>query len=330
MTFLDLLTKNNAIAYLFPGQGSQTVGMGAEVAAAYPAARAAFEEADDVLGFKLSTLCFQGPDEVLTDTVNAQPALLATSIALLRAIETESDTSTLDGAGDAVFVAGHSLGEYSALVACGSISYADGLRLVRTRGRLMQEAGAQRPGLMAAILGLEEATVAAICADSTAAGGIAQVANDNCPGQVVISGDKHGMEQAMAALDAAGARKVVLLAVSIAAHSPLMEPAVAELADAVRATPIREPAVPLIANTSAAPLRSPDEIRAELVAQLTGSVRWTDSMRFAREAGVGHFVEIGPGDVLTALMKRIDRKAHRRAVSDPDGVRSLVDSFSTA
>ena len=311
------------LVLLFPGQGSQEVGMARELAERYPAAKAILEEADEVLGFALSALCFDGPEESLTDTINAQPAILAGSVACLAALQSE-----LGSLPTPTFFAGHSMGEYSALVAAGCIAFADGLRLVRERGRLMKEAGLKSPGLMAAILGLDEAVVAQVCADAQAAtGGIVQVANDNCPGQIVISGDRTGMERAMADLSAAGARKVVALAVSIAAHSPLMAPAAAELKAAIDATPVHPPVAPVIGNTTAAPLTSADAIRTELVAQLTGSVRWTASMQHAVDAGVETFVEVGPGDVLAGLMKRIARKSDRMSVADPGGVEAFAARF---
>ena len=304
--------------------------MAADVVGQYSAARTAFEEADDLLGFSLSGLCFDGPEEALTDTINAQPALLTASVAILRAVESAlGETEWQSEPGSTVFLAGHSLGEYTALVASGSISFADGLLLVRERGRLMKEAGERSPGMMAAILGLNEEAVAAVCADVSAEGGIVQVANDNCPGQVVISGDKHGMEAAMEALPVAGARKVVPLAVSIAAHSPLMKPAATELQAAIDATIMEAPRVPVIGNTSARPISTVDEIRAELTAQLTGSVRWTESMGYALDAGATSFTEIGPGDVLTKLMKRINRKSPRSAVNDLESISAFVDSLAT-
>ena len=320
--------RRAATGWLFPGQGSQHVGMARDLAESFPGARRAFEEADDVLGYSLSRLCFEGPEEELTDTINAQPALLAASVATLRALgellqpRGLCPPSTARGAmlaaqgccgrgnaggpgGNAA--AGHSMGEYTALVAAGSLAYADGLRLVRTRGRLMKEAGARVPGKMAAVLGLDEAQVAEICAGIET--GIVQVANDNCPGQVVISGDRAGMEAAMAALGAAGAKKVMPLAVSIAAHSPLMAPAAAELREAIAATPLQPPLIPVYGNTTAQPLTSVEAIREELGAQLTGSVRWTRTIQAMGEAGMTSFVEIGPGEVLAGLVKRIDRKA---------------------
>jgi [acyl-carrier-protein] S-malonyltransferase len=308
------------LAFLFPGQGSQHVGMAQELAARYPAARQALEIADELLGFKLSELCFAGPEEVLTDTINAQPALMAASIAALSALQSE-----LGVLPRAQYMAGHSMGEYTALVAAGSIHYEDGLHLVRERGRLMKQAGEASPGLMAAVLGLDEETVAEICAScAQQTGGVAQVANDNCPGQIVISGDRQGMEAAMEALSQAGARRVIPLAVSIAAHSPLMAPAAAELRSAIEAVDIADPLVPIIGNTRAQPLTTAEAIRDELVNQLTGSVRWTSSMELMLADGVATFVEIGPGDVLTGLVKRIERKAKRLNVNSPAGVEAFV------
>jgi [acyl-carrier-protein] S-malonyltransferase len=325
MAGFDFVAAGRGVAFLFPGQGSQSVGMGRELAAHYPVAAATFVEADELLGFALSKLCFDGPEAGLTDTINAQPALLATSVALLRVLEQELGEVTIAAGGAPACVAGHSMGEYSALVASGAVSYADGLRLVRERGRLMKQAGEQTPGMMAAILGLDEGPVAAVCAEVAAkTGGVVQVANDNCPGQVVISGDKAGMEAAMAALGEAGARKVVPLAVSIAAHSPLMQPAAVELRAAIAATTFVEPRVPVIGNTTAQPLTTAGALRDELSAQLTGGVRWASSMQRAVAGGVTDFVEVGPGEALVGMMKRIDRAANRHSVSDPAGVAAFV------
>lgn len=324
--FRRLQTFHNT-ALLFPGQGSQTVGMGQDLYETYPAAKALYDQADELLGFSLSRLCFEGPEDELTDTYNVQPAILTTSIALLAAIDSEFGATGNDATeGASTYVAGHSLGEYSALVAAGSLTFGDGLRLVRERGRLMKEAGTTNPGLMAAVLGLEEFDVARICAAATISGGIAVVANDNCPGQTVISGDQQGLEQAMAALQDAGARKVVPLAVSVASHSPLMQPAAAQLRAAIDAAPISTPAVPVIGNTTAQPLTATNAIRDELAAQLTGSVRWTASMQFLVKAGVINFIEVGPDEVLTKLMRRIERGANRQTVNNGESVRAFVNS----
>lgn len=292
-------------AFLFPGQGSQQVGMGQALYERVPEARAIFDEADERLGFSLSTLCFTGPDEELTDTVNQQPALFTTSLAMHAALLAE-------GVEPPAFVAGHSLGEFSALAAAGCLSFAAGLALVRRRGELMKAAGEREPGAMAAILGLDLPQVADLCAQATAQNGRpVQVANDNCPGQIVISGDKGALETAVALTLAAGARKAVVLPITIAAHSPLMASAAADFATAVDATPIHSPAIPIIGNVTAQPLTNPEAIRAELKAQLTASVLWTDSMRYLIAQGVRSVVEVGPGDVLLSLMKRIDRQVER-------------------
>ena len=319
MSIFKLIQQMTATAFLFPGQGSQQVGMAQSVAAAYPAARAALDEADAVLGFALSRLMAEGPEADLTDTINAQPALLAGSVAIMRALESVADVSSNAG-GQQVYVAGHSLGEYTALVAAGSLTYADGLRLVRERGRLMKEAGERTPGMMAAVLGLDEATVTAICAETTAGVGVAEVANDNTHGQVVISGDRAGMEATMAALSAAGAKRVMPLAVSIAAHSRLMQPAADQFQATIDATPLAPPAVPVIGNTTGLPLTTVDDIRRELGAQLTGSVRWTATIQWLEAVGVTTFVEIGPGEVLSGLVKRTARGAKRVNVAEAEQV----------
>jgi [acyl-carrier-protein] S-malonyltransferase len=280
--------------------------MGHDLYQREPAARAVFDQADDILGFALSRLCFEGPEDELTETVNQQPALFVTSLAAWQVLKEK-------GWPDPSFVAGHSLGELSALAAVGSLTFVDGLRLVRRRGEVMAKAGVARPGAMAAILGLDVASVAAACVEAQAAiGRPVQVANDNCPGQVVISGDEQALAHACELARDAGARKVVRLPITIAAHSPLMSDAAAEFALAVRDTAVIVPEVPVIGNVNARPLTTPTAIRAELIEQLTGGVRWTDSMRYLREQDVDTFVEVGPGDVLSGLLKRIDREATRQ------------------
>lgn len=292
-------------AYLFPGQGSQHVGMGLELYQNTPEARAVFDQADEQLGFALTTLCFSGPEETLTDTVNQQPALFVTSLAMWQRMQAQ-------GWKMPAYMAGHSLGELSALTAAGALTFADGLRLVRQRGELMKAAGEREPGAMAAILALNMPIVKAICEQASEANGRSvQVANDNCPGQVVISGDEAALTRAMALAEAANARKVVKLPITIAAHSKLMASAAEAFAQAVDATPIQVPNVPVMGNVTAQPLTTPDQIRDELKAQLTSGVAWTDSMNYLLGQGVDSFVEVGPGDTLLSFMKRIDRKASR-------------------
>lgn len=304
-------------AYLFPGQGSQYVGMAQDLVAVYPEARAVFDQADATLGSSLSNLCFAGPDNVLTDTINAQPALLAHSIAAWRVLQSLAlDTPP-------VFMAGHSLGEYSALVAAGVLDLEDALRLVRERGRCMKAAGDANPGMMAAILGSDDATLESICRETGA-----QIANYNAPGQIVISGSKPDMERAMALAKERGARRAIPLAVSIAAHSRWMESAAHDFAQAVTNTPMHSPTVPVISNVTAHPLASVDEIRKELVAQLTASVQWTRSIEYMIQHGVTHFVEVGPKDVLAGLVRRINKDMHAVSIGDVASVKAFVQSKS--
>jgi len=305
----------SSTAYIFPGQGSQVVGMGQALVAAYPAARDAFAEADEILGFSLSALCFDGPSDVLTDTRNAQPAILTASIAAWRALGAAHPE--LPGP---LCVAGHSLGEYSALVAAGALAFADAVRLTRTRGNLMAQAGTDAPGSMAAVLKLEDEQVAALCRQAAVeSGDVVQVANYNSPGQVVISGGTAGVAAATALAKAAGGR-VMPLAVSIAAHSALMAPAAREFAERVADTPLQTPHTPVIGNVSAAALTTADAIRAELVAQLTSPVRWTESIRRMIADGANRFVELGPGTVLAGLVKRIDANVEVLNVAKPEDI----------
>lgn len=305
--------------FLFPGQGSQVVGMGKDIADAYPAARQTFEQADEFLGFPLSDLCFNGPAEDLNDTYNAQPALYVCSLATLRALRTELPDAQPG------FAAGHSFGEFSALAAFGAMSFEDGLRLVRERGRLMKQAGEQQPGAMAAILSLEIDAVREICERAaTEVGGILVVANDNCPGQVVISGEDATLDHALVLAKEAGARRALKLAVSIASHSPLMKSAAEQFGQAVENTSFQMPQVPVYGNVSAAPLTSVEGIRDELTAQLTNPVRWRESMQAMIADGAQTFVEIGPKDVLTGLLKRIDGDKATVNLNSAETLRSYV------
>jgi [acyl-carrier-protein] S-malonyltransferase len=307
------------IAFVFPGQGSQVMGMGKDVAAAYPAARQIFEQADAVLGFDLTDLCFNGPEHDLNDTINTQPALYVCGMAVLRAFQAERP--------DAVpgFAAGHSLGEFTALAASGAISFEDGLRLVRERGRLMKEAGTKSPGAMAALLGLDAPVVADLCLRaSQQTGGVLILANDNCPGQSVISGDEATLEVGMTLAQEAGAKRAVKLPISIAAHSPLMESASAEFRQVLGGIPFTAPQMPVFGNVDAAPLQSPDAIRRELDAQLTHSVRWTESVQAMIAAGAEQFLEFGPKDVLTGLLKRIDRSKSGKPLNSAETLQKFL------
>lgn len=295
-------------AFVFPGQGSQSVGMGRDLYDNVPEARAVFDEVDSALGEKLSATIFEGPEDTLTLTANAQPALMAVSVAAFRALETRGLKIT-----DAAFVAGHSLGEYSALAAAGSLSIADAARLLRIRGDAMQAAVAPGAGAMAAIIGLEADALADICREASTDGSV-QIANDNGGGQLVISGDRAAVEQAMAAATGAGAKRAIPLAVSAPFHSALMQPAAERMAEALAGASIRAPAVPLVANVTAGPIVEPEEIRRRLVEQVTGQVRWRESMMFLADAGVTSLLEIGSGKVLAGLAKRIDKRLVARSV----------------
>jgi len=306
------------LAFIFPGQGSQYVEMGQEIAAAYPEAADIFKRADDILDAPLSELCWRGPAEELNDTYNTQPGIFVTSMACLAALRAAGYTAEPD------FVAGHSLGEYVAYVVSGVLSFEDGLKLVRERARLMKKAGQQNPGKMAAILKLSDEQAADICRQVSAETDWIQIANYNAPGQVIISGDKAGIDRAIELAKAAGARKAVGLPVSIAAHSKLMAVVNAEFEAAVNAAKLNSPAIPVVANITAQPLNSVEAIQAEMVGQLTSSVQWAKSIQFMIAQGVTSFVEIGPKNVLTGLLKRIDRSASRMNVENPAGIDKLL------
>jgi [acyl-carrier-protein] S-malonyltransferase len=280
------------------------VGMGRDFVEAHPIARQTFEEGDDILGFSLTKLCLEGPEAELNDTINTQPALYVCGIAIFRVLQSVYSESA------PAFVAGHSLGEFTALAAAGSLAFEDGVRLVRERGRLMKEAGVKSPGAMAALLGLDTTAAREVCQHaSQQTGGVLVLANDNCPGQIVISGDEATLEQGLALAKEAGAKRAVKLAVSIAAHSPLMEPASALFRKALEDTAFQTSQVPVYGNVNAAPLTSVEAIREELSMQLTSSVRWTESVQAMIAAGAQRFIELGPKDVLSGLLKRIDGSA---------------------
>ncbi|SFQ26043.1 [acyl-carrier-protein] S-malonyltransferase [Roseivivax halotolerans] len=305
-------------AFIFPGQGSQAIGMGRELAEAYPAARAVFDEVDDALGAKLSALIWEGDAETLTLTENAQPALMATSLAAMRALEAEGASVT-----DAAFVAGHSLGEYSALAAAGALGIADCARLLRIRGRAMQDAVPVGQGAMAAILGLDIEAVQALAAEA-AEGAVCQAANDNDPAQVVISGEKAAVERAAALAKEKGAKRALMLPVSAPFHSALMQPAAQVMRDALAEVPMQAPAVPLVANVRAEAVSDPDEIRALLVEQVTGAVRWRESVAFMADQGVTQFWEIGAGKALSGMVRRIAKEAETRNIGVPGDVAAAL------
>jgi len=298
-------------AFVFPGQGSQVVGMGSDLAGAYPTAKATFDEADSILGLSLSQLMWNGPDTELNDTVNTQPALYVHSVASWRTF-----TSLFPEFKPAT-VAGHSLGELSALTASGALSFTDGLKLVRTRGELMKRAGELNPGGMAAILGGDIPMLDRVCAEVSTAEEIVQVANDNCPGQVVISGHRPALERAMEAAKAAGAKRAKALPVSIAAHSPLMDSIQHEWNAAVDACAIEKPAIPVVGNVHAKPMLTADELRADIKAQMQSRVRWTESVQVMLGNGIQTYVEAGSGTVLLGLIKRIDPSAIGIALGNP-------------
>ena len=304
-------------AFIFPGQGSQTVGMGSELAAQFPDVKEVFDEADSTLGFSLSNLMWAGPDIELNETINTQPALYVHSIAAWITF------TRLYPDFKPVAVAGHSLGELSALTASGALGFSDGLKLVRTRGELMKRAGLLNPGGMAAILGVDIPTLDRVCAEASTADEVVQVANDNCPGQVVISGHKTALERAMAGAKAAGAKRALPLPVSIAAHSPLMDSIQSEWNAAVDACAMSDPTIPVISNVHARAMTVADELRADIKAQMQSRVRWTESVQMMLGSGIRAYAEVGSGEVLLGLIKRIDPSAVRVALGKPKDFAAL-------
>jgi [acyl-carrier-protein] S-malonyltransferase len=309
-------TEAEKLALVFPGQGSQYVGMGKALYEASSAARRVFQQADEILGFKLSQLCFEGPADELEDTINAQPAILTVSMACLAAVR-EKVEALGDNWQPPRFVAGHSLGEYTALVAAGVLDFADALRLVRERGRLMKEQGDNRPGGMAAVIGLDRDTLNAACEEaSRETGGIVSVANANSPEQFVISGERAALDRAIVLIRQRGARTVVPLRISIASHSPLMQQAASRLAELIDRSPLREPQVPVVTNLAGQVRTSAEHIRTELASQMVAPVEWVGSVREMVANGVDTFVEVGPGQVLSRLIKRISTDVRAISISD--------------
>ncbi len=301
-------------AYVFPGQGSQYVGMGLDLYQSFSRAKAVFDEADKALGFPLSRLCFEGPEEELRQTINAQPALVTVSLAALESAREVSGNAFPV----ASFVAGHSLGEYTALAVSGALDFARAIYLARERGRLMHEAGQKRPGSMAAIIGMGEAELARVCAETGSC-----IANINCPGQLVVSGAKEAVEKASELASARGAGRAVPLAVSAAFHSPLMQPAVDGMRQIFDTITFAEPVIPIVANTTAEILDSAAKIKEELLKQLCNCVQWQRSIEFMLDNGVNTFIEIGPGKVLTGLIRRISKTAKTLNIGDVKSAKAM-------
>jgi [acyl-carrier-protein] S-malonyltransferase len=310
---VELETKSKPkIAHVFPGQGSQSVGMGHKLYQSSPKAKEVFQEADEALQFSLSRLCFEGPEDELRQTINAQPAIMTVSIACLRAASEVNHTVS------PAFVAGHSLGEYTALVAANVLGFTDAIRLVRERGRLMQEAGEIKPGGMAAVIGLDEAVLREICHESGA-----EIANFNCSVQIVISGSKETLARAMELAKARDARRVILLQVSGAFHSTLMQPTIEGLSAAISQINFRTPEIPIVVNSTAQPVTTAEGVKEELLRQLCNCVQWQPSVEYMVEEGVSTFIEIGPGQVLSGLIKRISNKVQVLNMSDPESIKAL-------
>ena len=309
-------------AFTFPGQGAQSIGMGRDLAEAYPSAAAVFEEVDEALGEKLSALIWEGEQEELTLTANAQPALMATSLAAMRALEAEGVPIT-----SAAYVAGHSLGEYSALAAAGALSVADTAKLLRLRGQAMQEATPVGMGAMAAVLGLSLADVEAVALEASE-GAVCAAANDNDPAQVVISGHAQAVERAVEIAKEKGAKRALMLPVSAPFHCALMQPAADRMAEALAGTEIATPTVPLVANVRAEAVSDPDTIRSLLVEQVTGRVRWRESVAWMAGQGVTELVEIGAGKALSGMARRIERSLSAVAVNGPEDVKKLAEALS--
>ena len=313
------MSETGGIALVFPGQGCQSVGMGAELYERYPQARAIYDRADEVLGFALSEMCFKGPEEALNDTANTQPAIYTTTLALWHVLSPRLEKIRPRVA----FVAGHSLGEFSALAVAGAFGFEEGLRLVRCRGEAMRDAGTQAPGGMAAIIGLADEVVQEIVAETNAEGERVWIANWNSPGQVVIAGENAALQKAIALAQARKARRALPLAVSVACHTPLMEAAAQRLGAALEDTSFQTPWVPVVSNAEAAPLSEPAAIKAALMRQLISPVRWVESVEWMVAAGVSTMLEVGPKAVVSGLIKRIASEVTLHSITDAVGVEAF-------
>jgi len=309
------MAELSKVAYVFPGQGAQSTGMGLDLYKSYPSAKEVFDEADACLGFPISRLCFEGPEEELTKTHNVQPAILVVSIACLKALQDASQSNFPSPA----FVAGHSLGEYTALVAAGVLSLTDAVLLVRERGRLMYEAGLRNPGSMLAVIGLDEGTVKGVSVHSRT-----EISNINCPGQIVISGAIEALAEANKLAKAKGARVLIPLKVSGAFHSALMEPVLAEFSKIVSNVRFQPPAIPVVSNVTTQPLTDVDSIKTELVKQLRNCIRWQGSVEYMMQNGVTTFYEVGPGKVLTGLIRRINSELQTFNISGIEDIAQLA------
>jgi len=303
------------VAYVFPGQGSQWVGMGRDLYDNFDSAKAIFEEADRVLEFPLSRLCFEGPEDKLRQTINAQPAILTVSFACLKAVHDVSGDGMLP---PPAFVAGHSLGEYTALAAANVLDFATAVYLARERGRLMYEAGLKKPGGMVAIIGLDEPLLAEVCAETDT-----RIANINCPGQLVISGAKENLTGAADLAKAKGAIRTISLPVSGAFHTPLMQPAVDGMSEVIDTLSFQEPAIPIVANTTAQPMTTAEIIKEELLRQLCSGIQWQRSVEYMVNEGVSSFIEIGPGKVLAGLIRRINKDVKTLNIGDADAIKNI-------
>ena len=307
------MNEPNRAAYVFPGQGSQAVGMGYDLYQEFSSAREVFKLADEALGFPISNLIFDGPENKLLQTSNAQPAIVTVSLACLKALQ---EKSSGDGLPSPAFIAGHSLGEYTALAAAGVLSLADTIYLARERGRLMHEAGLENPGGMVAVIGLNEAELSQVCAETET-----RIANINCPGQLVISGPRDNLARAAALADERGARRTIPLQVSGAFHTPLMQPAVTGMTEVIAGLAFSRPVVPIIANTTARPLTTAELVKEELLRQLCNGVQWQRSIEYMIEQGIDTFIEIGPGRVLSGLIRRIDKTVNTINIGDAEAVK---------